>query len=146
MGSIVLSQGSQGLLALLECAEDSHILLLLGPLLIGELGLVPLLTLLHAGGAGIHMIIIMVNQFAVQDIAGHGTDGGVLFILFALGLNNDGRELTEDNYAIFTAYKCTAKTIGRLHVRGKLAGAFDTIEDIVFIRLHLTVRLSCFSC
>lgn len=65
MGSVVLSRGSQRLTALLESAQEIHILLLLGPLLIGELGLVPLLTLLHAGGAGIHMIVIMVNQFAV---------------------------------------------------------------------------------
>ena len=92
------------------------------------------------------MIVIMVNQFAVQEVAGHSTDGAVLFVLFAFGGISDGRQLTEDNDAIFTARKCTAKTIGRLHVRGKLAGAFDTIEDIGFIRLHVTVCLSCFSC
>lgn len=59
----------------------------------------------------------------------------MLFILFAFGRIGDGRQLTEDNDAIFTARKCAAKTIGRLHVRCNLAGAFDTIDVVVFTAL-----------
>ena len=108
---------------------------MLGLLLKGELGLVPFCKLQPIDGAGIHMVVIMVYQLAVHEVACHDTDGGVLLVLFGFGRSNDGRQLTEANDAILTARKCTVKTIRRLDVGGNLAGALSTIEIVLIIAL-----------